>query len=1273
MEWLSHQSRHDRKCDICNTPYRFRVIYDAEMPAQMPFGEVAKRVVTLAARVLLHFLCFFLFTVCIVQIPLFWKFITRLFTYAVDGKPMAHVPARHIILYGTYTTRARSGALLTGDASAFDRFQIIFLDTFLPGLLQVSMFLLVLFVILIEHEWVVREEGYTNLLLRQIGHEPRTKLADLLTQMRQHNWEPNAVPERDGDGNGEENGEENGERNGNDLIEEDDVIEGPETAEGLGSGIQSNRAGGALHSPETRAILINRAIEDLGHFQYQGAGESRLHQALERDEYAHLMHTALEMDGDLFALNAERRLLLVLRAHNQGPQALDDSRGVAHSIGSAHNPVAPNLDDSLNTEIRNTDTLRAPGNNSTDGENGSDVGENVSDSEIDLTQPPIGDDNMHMLRERLAAAQQRDHIIGLDQIPNHVLPNAIAAGRVRDDDDDTSISDTSHNEADEENAAADDNEPPEELERRRNLAEDEMMAAEAANEHILELLGFRFNFLTPLQLMMLADFFVILFLFAAYLLPHSIGNMVFFVGVSVVMGAYRMAAMRLVKVGAVRRALELIQNAWADACALVPIVRAAAKAADDLVLTPVRVLVRNGSSRLSAEPQSAWERAVYLGIGCFVICQAVRTYMRAMVAHEYPLTGSARRVYKMLFRVVVTAKVFAIFGIEIVVFPIYCGFLLDACLAPLFNARFVSQSPAGTQYHLLFTTSQELALNVYWRVLHNWVAGTCYMFVIALFVSMVRTRIFRPGVLFFIKSPEEPNARLIHDAVVKPFAMQISRIFLSAKVYLKLILGGIGAVTWALRLLVHSPFSAQEGAFLPIRLPTLTGYLALKLVVYSLVAERDRVAALCFRFWDASFAVLCHKLRLSHFVLDRPVPQERGYVVYRHALSRVFQLGALDYTLPVSYSEAQRMFRVNPDVHACFVPDGSYIRAPSSDDNSRTFLKRMFVSVSKHDQLLTPGDPAPALDPAEDSDTDWWDADIAFEDSYAVVYAPPHLRLRCFLLVCGVCLFAALLVVTVFVAAAAVGASIELATYKLVALIPLSWDARNFRYADALSILVGLRVLMYAVAAYERRPTLAEARRGVVAAAGPLVAVPAGLLEASAHVIVTSASLLAVNTVVCVAVHVFFLPRVETFFFGLQMLRVEPDGAVQFCPSWTGLLLHGAAASGTVIPALFAFRLVRLCVTRPNAFMRDLRLVALMVCAALVLVPVGVDTIALWPNGTASEVFEVALRMLIVVGVVFLRVYAHARVLLNTITEQIKQEKYVRGIAVANVPGEDDM
>ncbi|RKP30269.1 hypothetical protein METBISCDRAFT_16650, partial [Metschnikowia bicuspidata] len=878
MEWLSHQSRHDRKCDICNTPYRFCVIYDAEMPAQMPFGEVAKRVVTLAARVLLHFLCFFLFTVCIVQIPLFWKFITRLFTYALDGKPMAHVPARHIILYGAYTTRARSGALLTGDASAFDRFQIIFFDTYLPGLLQVSMFVLVLFVILIEHEWVVREEGYRNLLLRQIGHEPRTKLADLLTQMRQHNWEPNAVPERDGDGNGVENGEENGERNGND--------------------------------------------------------------------------------------------------------------------------------------------------------------------------PPIGDDNMHVLRERLAAAQQRDHIIGLDQFPNHVLPNAIAAGRVRDDDDDTSISDTSHDEADEANAAADDNEPPEELERRRNLAEDEMMAAEAANENILELLGFRFNLLTPLQLMMLVDFFVILFLFAAYLLPHSIGNMVFFVGVSVVMGAYRMAAMRLVE------------------------------AADDLVLTRVRVLVRNGSSGLSAEPQSAWERAVYLGIGCFVICQAVRTYMRAMVAHEYPLTGSARRVYKMLFRVVVTAKVFAIFGIEIVVFPIYCGFLLDACLAPLFNTRFVSQSPAGTQYHLLFTTSQELALNVYWRVLHNWVAGTCYMFVIALFVSMVRTRIFRPGVLFFIKSPEEPNARLIHDAVVKPFAMQISRILLSAKVYLKLILGGIGAVTWALRLLVHSPFSAQEGAFLPIRLPTLTGYFALKLVVYSLVADRNRVAALCFRFWDASFAVLCHKLRLSHFVLDRPVPQERGYVVYRHALSRVFQLGALDYTLPVSYSEAQRMFRANPDVHACFVPDGSYIRAPSSDDNSRTFLKRMFVCVSKYDQLLSPGDPAPALDPADDPDTDWWDADIAFEDSYAVVYAPPHLRLRCFLLVCGVCLFAALLVVTVFVAAAAVGASIELATYKLVALTPLAWDARNFRYADALSILVGLRVLMYAVAAYERRPTLAEARRG---------------------------------------------------------------------------------------------------------------------------------------------------------------------------------------------------
>lgn len=80
------------------------------------------------------------------------------------------------------------------------------------------------------------------------------------------------------------------------------------------------------------------------------------------------------------------------------------------------------------------------------------------------------------------------------------------------------------------------------------------------------------------------------------------------------------------------------------------------------------------------------------------------------------------------------AKVILIISIEMIVFPLYCGLLLDVALLPLFeNVTIISR--------LRFTLhSPSTSLFVHWFV------GTCYMFHFALFVSMCR-RILRNGVL----------------------------------------------------------------------------------------------------------------------------------------------------------------------------------------------------------------------------------------------------------------------------------------------------------------------------------------------------------------------------------------------------------------------------------------------------------------------------------------------------------------------------------------------
>ena len=79
-------------------------------------------------------------------------------------------------------------------------------------------------------------------------------------------------------------------------------------------------------------------------------------------------------------------------------------------------------------------------------------------------------------------------------------------------------------------------------------------------------------------------------------------------------------------------------------------------------------------------------------------------------------------------------KVILIISIEMIVFPLYCGLLLDVALLPLFSDVTLMSRVAFT------ATSPWTSMFVHWFV------GTCYMFHFALFVSMCR-KIMRTGVL----------------------------------------------------------------------------------------------------------------------------------------------------------------------------------------------------------------------------------------------------------------------------------------------------------------------------------------------------------------------------------------------------------------------------------------------------------------------------------------------------------------------------------------------
>ena len=79
-------------------------------------------------------------------------------------------------------------------------------------------------------------------------------------------------------------------------------------------------------------------------------------------------------------------------------------------------------------------------------------------------------------------------------------------------------------------------------------------------------------------------------------------------------------------------------------------------------------------------------------------------------------------------------KVILIISIEMIVFPLYCGLLLDVALLPLFGS-------ATLMSRIEFATSSPNT-----SIFVHWFVGTCYMFHFALFVAMCR-KLMRTGVL----------------------------------------------------------------------------------------------------------------------------------------------------------------------------------------------------------------------------------------------------------------------------------------------------------------------------------------------------------------------------------------------------------------------------------------------------------------------------------------------------------------------------------------------
>ncbi|KAL5705651.1 RING-type E3 ubiquitin transferase [Ranunculus cassubicifolius] len=118
-------------------------------------------------------------------------------------------------------------------------------------------------------------------------------------------------------------------------------------------------------------------------------------------------------------------------------------------------------------------------------------------------------------------------------------------------------------------------------------------------------------------------------------------------------------------------------------------------------------------------------------------------------------------------------KVAFLLVIELGVFPLMCGWWLDICTLRMFGKTI--------SHRVEFFSASPLASS-----LLHWIIGIIYMLQISIFVSLLRG-VLRPGVLYFLRDPADPNYNPFRDLIDDPVHKHARRVLLSVGVYGSLI------------------------------------------------------------------------------------------------------------------------------------------------------------------------------------------------------------------------------------------------------------------------------------------------------------------------------------------------------------------------------------------------------------------------------------------------------------------------------------------------------
>lgn len=346
--------------------------------------------------------------------------------------------------------------------------------------------------------------------------------------------------------------------------------------------------------------------------------------------------------------------------------------------------------------------------------------------------------------------------------------------------------------------------------------------------------------------------------------------------------------------------------------------------------------------------------AIILGYGVVGVLLAI--YLNVFTVGNARSAGRAIRSAVRQQLLVVKVAMFIV--IELVIFPLGCGIMLDICTVWVFPE-------ASLESRAAFFTQAPLTAMFY-----HWVAGTMFMYQFAILLAGCRN-IMRPGAMWFIKDPQDQNFHPIRDILDRPTFTQFRKLLISAFMYAMVVACGVATLAvllfvgnrsiFPLRWKTREPISTVpvDLIFLQFALPYTMRYLR----------PRRFFHRWAVRIWK----LVATRLRLTSYMFGE-----------RHS----------DEEFTAQFENWIPFLRRSPsDIEAAGKKsDGTFRRVPASDNIALPKDMRATAEVLEDG---TPANPIAAeLVAAQDAEASKAKRDI--KNDYLIVYFPPNFRMRIF-------------------------------------------------------------------------------------------------------------------------------------------------------------------------------------------------------------------------------------------------------------------------------------